>query len=706
MNNDFLDNKNFSYLINFVRNDVNQQTDFDIFKEKKYVNLFKKLIQTIHTSNMNKSNITKEYLNSVVIDKCVPFLVNQINNDLKKDNIFNLNTPKIETIGRPQATRTVRNKKKNVKSENDFSNLTLSDNDFGVNSAPQRGPFLDQSNNSTPIQNIAGKSTRDDEKIDVMKRIKELEHERNYQQNLNDSNNFSNQVQKANISQQQEINNINKQNIKNDNEFFRKLYQNDLNGNLSDNSNNPNNSNNNPSTSLEELMSQRSMLNSNSNQQPQQMKPQQMIPNNQSYFTNEDSELDSLYQNKSMTMAKEELQKPLNQIDMNNYLGSREELMPSNVNENINMSINNSLNINSEDLHEKLQVNNLTEENKKEYQEKTYLSTGKVYERRKKRVISVDVSAFLDDVGEKREAITNYSDNYWNHFKVNFQEEFVVDKITDVFLESITINNPAQANYFNNLYLVIDIDEFNVKTITNNLFMKDKFVLPNENTATSGSNKIFKYHLKSNYIATINPQKLASLTFRISNENNESVGLSLVDSTGKVDNAAGYKAGVDKIAVDNGTKFTRFDTVYNSNKRLIGIITAIVGNNLSFNNLTHIPLTHEDKIFIVGTSIRTDIFSGDVSDEGDTTVKIDNGTDNTDSSAVTDFAVGDKVYLGNGCLLGKLSGVAAQELTFASGISLSIPNKIRMYKESSLPRVFASDNKNNRIIMEFMFISR
>ena len=354
------------------------------------------------------------------------------------------------------------------------------------------------------------------------------------------------------------------------------------------------------------------MLNSNSNQQqqqmkPQQMKPQQMIPNNQSYFTNEDSELDSLYQNKSMTMAKEELQKPLNQIDMNNYLGSREELMPSNVNENINMSINNSLNINSEDLHEKLQVNNLTEENKKEYQEKTYLSTGKVYERRKKRVISVDVSAFLDDVGEKREAITNYSDNYWNHFKVNFQEEFVVDKITDVFLESITINNPAQANYFNNLYLVIDIDEFNVKTTTNNLFMKDKFVLPNENTATSGSNKIFKYHLKSNYIATINPQKLASLTFRISNENNESVGLSLVDSTGTVDNAAGYKAGVDTIAVDEGTKFTRFDAVYNSNKRLIGIITAIVGNNLSFNTLTHIPLTHEDKIFIAGTSIRTDI---------------------------------------------------------------------------------------------------
>ena len=32
------------------------------------------------------------------------------------------------------------------------------------------------------------------------------------------------------------------------------------------------------------------------------------------------------------------------------------------------------------------------------------------------------------------------------HFKVNFQEDFIVDKISDVFLESITINNPSQAN--------------------------------------------------------------------------------------------------------------------------------------------------------------------------------------------------------------------------------------------------------------------
>jgi hypothetical protein len=759
MNNDFLDNKNFSYLINFVRNDVNQQTDFDIFKEKKYVNLFKKLIQTIHTSNMNKKNITKEYLNSVVIDKCVPFLVNQINSDRKKDNIFNLKTPKIETMGRPQATRIVKNK--NVTPENDFSNLTLNDDFSGLNNVPQRSPFIDNSNNSTPIENIAGRSSRDDEKIDLMKRMQEMEHERNYQLNLSDANDFSNQVERTNINSERQIDNINKQNIQNDNEFFKKLYQDDLNNatvndsysNVNENQNTLNDNQPNTSMSLEELMQQRARLtpnvnnnnnnsmnnnnnknsmnnnnknsmnnnnnnnknSMNNNNNNNSMNMNTMMPNNQNYFSMEDNELDSLYQNKSMSLAKQELESPMNPMNMDAYsnANSRQELMPSNVNENISMSINNSLNINADDIQDKLQENNFNEETKKKYEEKTYISTNKVYERRKKRVLSIDVSSNLGNVSENRPAIDNYSNNYWDHFKVNFQEDFIVDKITDVFLESITINNPAQANDYNNLYIVLDIDELNVKTTTNNLFMKDKFVLPNENTASSGSNKIFKYHLKSNYIATVNPQKISSLTFRITNENNESVGVPLVYSTATINNDDGYSASTTIIEVSNDTVFDIFDAVYNSNKRFLGIVTASHeidhGNgdtkHIHFVDKTHVPLVHSEKLYLLDSSVRTSVYSSAVADIGDTTLSVDDGAADN-SSAVTDFSVGDKVYLGNGCLLGTLTAVAATELTFADGINVSVPDNVRMYKDCSLPKVFASNNKSNRIIMELMFISR
>ena len=168
MNNEFLENKNFSYLINHVRNDVKQKAAFDIFEDKKYVNLFKKLIQTIHTSNMNK-RVSKEHLNSIVIDKCVPFLVKQIGDDKKKDVTFNINTPPIQTFDRPKSTRIVRKKKqKNTNPQNDFSNLTLeTDNTFaGLNNRPPQNNFLDNSPGSNPVENIMGKSSRDDEKID------------------------------------------------------------------------------------------------------------------------------------------------------------------------------------------------------------------------------------------------------------------------------------------------------------------------------------------------------------------------------------------------------------------------------------------------------------------------------------------------------------------------------------------------------------
>jgi len=706
MNNDFLDNQNFSYLINNVRNDVSQKTDFDIFNDKKYVNLFKKLIQTIHTTNMNKTNITKEYLNSVVIDKCVPFLVNQINNDKKKEHIFNLPQPKIETMGRPKSTRVVREKKKNT----DFSNLTLDTqfHDLNNRNQSQSGMFLDNSNVSNNITNIAGKSTRDDERIDLMKKMQELENERNYKKSIEDSNSFSNQVQNANIIQQKQINEINQKGIQSDNDFFKKMYENDLqlesnpnpNQNQNPNLQNKNNGEPNKEMSIDKLMIKRNSQFNNNNTQQQQ----------QNYFNNndDDDDLDSLYQNRSMTLAKQELENPMSPIDLDKYSISRnQELSPSNIKENLNMSINNSTMLNSEDIKEKLNEINLTEENKKDYQSKTFMSTNKVYERRKKRVLSIDISNFLDDIEENRPAIVNYSNNFWHHFKVNFQEDFIVDKITDVFLESITINNPAQASYFNNLYIVIDIDEFNVKTATNNGFMKDKFVLPNENTETSGSNKFFKYHLKSNYIATINPKKLNSLTMRMTNENNQHVGVQLSDSTATVNNVDGYEASSNIIKVSDSELFSIFDPVYNSNKKFIGILSGTHNDNnhLHFNNKTHISLINGEKLYLPHSDIRTNIFSNNKTDIDSLTIAVDNG-EGGNSSAVTDFSVGDTVYLGNGCNLGTLSNVIADKLTFESGISISIPDNVRMYKENPLPKVFASNNKNNRIIMEFMFISR
>jgi hypothetical protein len=673
MNNEFLDNKNFSYLINHVRNDVRQKSAFDIFEDKKYINLFKKLIQTIHTSNMNK-RVSKEHLNSIVIDKCVPFLVKQIGDDKKKDVTFNINTPPIQTFDRPKSTRIVRKKKqKNTNSQNDFSNLTLDgDNTFaGLNNRSPQNNFLDNSPGTNPVENIMGKSSRDGEKIDFMKRMQEMENERNYNKRMEDENSFEKQVSTANEQQKTNIEDINKKNIRNDNDFFKQLYQN----NMDDQSKQPEQENT-----------------------PFQIQNQNyMAPLNEN-----EGNLDSLYSNNDLNDAKDALdnEAPISQQDLDSYIRSRSE-MPSNYEDNLSMSVNDSNRVNSEDLEPLLDKSLNNDDQTKEFMGKTLLSTNRVFERRKKRVLTIDISNFLQNVDATTPAIINYSNNYWEHFKVNFQEDFIVDKISDVFLESITINNPSQANSYSSLYKVLEISELNVKTTTNNNFMKDKFVLPNENTASSGSNKIMKYHLKSNYICTVNPQKIASLTFKLTDEHNDGVGVTLSSTSTTVNNNGGYKAGeTGAVTVANPGNFVAYDAVYNIDKKFVGVISQVHNNDLYFQNGTHIPIFHGDKLYIPDSDYRTGVLSSADTDVGSSTVAVDT------VDATTVFSTGDKVYLGNGAILGTLTTVAAQLLTFENPISHHVKDAIYIYKKSPLPKVFASDVSTNKIIMEFVFISR
>ena len=68
---------------NYIKGDINQKINYDITSDKKYLIILKKLVQTIHEKNINK-RVSKEYLNNLVIDKCVPFLIDQVNKDKNK----------------------------------------------------------------------------------------------------------------------------------------------------------------------------------------------------------------------------------------------------------------------------------------------------------------------------------------------------------------------------------------------------------------------------------------------------------------------------------------------------------------------------------------------------------------------------------------------------------------------------------------------
>ena len=151
--------------------------------------------------------------------------------------------------------------------------------------------------------------------------------------------------------------------------------------------------------------------------------------------------------------------------------------------------------------------------------------------------------------------------------------------------------------------------------------MNDKFVIPNENTDSSGSTKIMKYHLKSNYIATINPTKLRYLTFNITNENGESVEnkvgseissvlsiVSLIGSTLKIKNT-----GSDNIGIPST------DALYTQSGIFIGFTTKAetIDGNTETDITIYSPTSHvlygEEKIMYASPRTALKIQAGVVS---------------------------------------------------------------------------------------------
>lgn len=685
--NQFLDSSNFSYLINYIKGDINQKINFDITSDKKYLVILKKLVQTIHEKNINK-RVSKEYLNNLVIDKCVPFLIEQVNKDRSKPvfPVFNDNRP-LHTNPRPMSsTNNERVKINPPPSSNnlDLSNLQLADGQYTMskqrgtslqqiqqrrpniqepqqpmNRQPMNNDFIQPDNNRpTVIDNVIGESSRDseDNKIDIMKKFQEIENERNYNMKVDSQSQFSKNSANINDNNERVLENLNSASAKNDNDFYRKLYENNM------------------PTSIDD---DRSKILENLN------KSQPNEPSDSGDGGNY-SALD-IYETSRNNIANLEM--------------SIQDKSVQNRQPDFNNNIDN--------LIDAEQNNTQKTEDEKALMNKTFMSTNVNYGHRKKKVLSIDVSNFLPDLSVEsstKKVIQNIAGDYWSHFRVNLQEDLILDKMCDVYLESIVINNPAQSTSFGNSYILIDIEEFNIKTLSNSPYMNDKFVLPNENTEASHNNKMMKYHLKSNYIASINPTRLSSLTFKITNEDNLSVGTSLVTSaTTDVNAATGYKAGVNVVTVTNGALFEPYDAVYNSNNKFVGFINQIATHDLHFLKGTLEPLRDNEHLFLPDTTVRS-------------AIKINNGGGyaigttgalTTDGGTASDvFSVGDKVYLGNGGLLGEVSAVNANDVTFTGGTKQYVPDNAHLYISNPLPKVFASNNEQNRLTFEFVFISR
>ena len=95
-------------------------------------------------------------------------------------------------------------------------------------------------------------------------------------------------------------------------------------------------------------------------------------------------------------------------------------------------------------------------------------------------------------------------------FSVDLFEPLRIDTLSDVYLDNFTTINAVQNTFASKQAFVLSIDQFPIKTNSNNSKLYNKIVIPNEETKDSGL-QVHKAR-KLNYIASINPQTLTKIT--------------------------------------------------------------------------------------------------------------------------------------------------------------------------------------------------
>ena len=155
-----------------------------------------------------------------------------------------------------------------------------------------------------------------------------------------------------------------------------------------------------------------------------------------------------------------------------------------------------------------------------------YQNTGAGSERIDKKIITIDSGAGIGSGnGVLSDTVTNNSatsNKYWHKYRVDLQDTVRIDKLCDVYLRSIFITGITSNSVCQ--YIVIDIEEFNIRNYSNNTNMRNKITVANtvEIIDDYPVTKVLNvnYGGEDNYITTINPEKLSNLNITVTNQDN------------------------------------------------------------------------------------------------------------------------------------------------------------------------------------------
>lgn len=326
---------------------------------------------------------------------------------------------------------------------------------------------------------------------------------------------------------------------------------------------------------------------------------------------------------------------------------------------------------------------------------------------------------------------------WWDTVKFDLKDTLNFSTDVDVFLESLTINNPALAAT-GNMYLVVDFDFMNERSVSNNSNFRNRFVIPNENTSSSGANQIMKYHLKSNYIGRLTGTEKGSIhniTARFMNEEGNSAG-ALTQATDR--NSAVFTVRTNNLSAGTTLEVTSGqevqsalapnDVIYTQDGVSIGTISSITdADTVELTANPSVNLLANEKIFV--SPYRTPVkFDGtQVSTTVSTVVNVNiYGIAAPTVAQIKSYGFKERITgdsgeivergtiarLADGTIVGEVTAISAGSLTFGEGIQNAVTvagdettNAPVLYTGYSTP-VFSVNSKTNRVIMELILRER
>ena len=217
-----------------------------------------------------------------------------------------------------------------------------------------------------------------------------------------------------------------------------------------------------------------------------------------------------------------------------------------------------------------------------------YQNTGQGVERVDKKVITIDSGSATNSLA----TVSNLGTNKWYKFKVDLQDTVKIDKLCDVYLRNITVI--GLTNSVNCPYLVLDIDEFNIRNYSNNPDMRNKIAIINTTTISVDPIviKINDISGDSDGNATITLDTTANLTAGMSISGPATIPantfIQSIDTTTTLTMTNDATGNLDDDADITFTPFTSFNVNYGSEDNYVTTI-----NPEKLTNLT-ISVTNQD----------------------------------------------------------------------------------------------------------------